>query len=371
MHYRLYCSRCHQLEKNSIIDCDRCGSSLIPEYVYPKHFALKINMLRKHKDSVYSIFQPFLPMHDSRNLADSQGYLTPIVECKILSKKYNTKLLAKLEFLNLTASVKEREGVIEASMAKELGYAGIIVASTGNLAASLAFHCQQVGLKCLVYVPSTISDTKLTQIVTYGAQVKKLKMNYDQLARFVRQEAKKNNYFLGALQAFRMEGYKTVAYELLLQNKKLPSQVIVPMGDATTFSGIWRGFLNLKKLGLIDSFPRMIGVQEKGIDPIVIDYYKKGKLKNDFHGIAKAIHISQPLDMGIALEAMKTSCGKCLAVTSDEIKDSFQELARNEGIYSEYASAATFAAFKKLVKEKFPVYNTVLIITGHGLKNSN
>lgn len=369
MSYILRCSNCNQIEKNSIINCGKCDGSLIPEYKYPKFFDLKILKNDNSNSSVYSTFSSLLPICNDPNFVRFQDYFTPIIRCQELSKKYKTNLSAKLEFLNLTASVKEREGIIEASMAKKLGYAGIIVASTGNLAASLAFHCQQAKLKCLVYVPRKTSDTKLMQIKTYGAKVKKLKMNYDQIAKFVKQEAQKKNYFLGALQAFRMEGYKTVAYELFFQTKRLPDQVIVPMGDATTFAGIWRGFLDLKKLGLIKKLPRMIGVQEKGIDPIVIAYNNQGKLEKNFHGLAKAIHISQPLDIKIALYAIKTTGGVCLSVTSSEIKEAFQELARNEGIYSEYASATTLAAFKKLEKEKLSVCDTILIITGHGLKN--
>lgn len=369
MYYTLHCLNCNQIEKSSIVNCSKCKGPLMPNYKYRKLFSSKIKNSNNSNKSIYSLFQSLLPNKQAKYFLNSQSYFTPIIKCKMLSEKYNTNLSAKLEFLSLTASVKEREGIIEASMAKELGYLGIIVASTGNLAASLSFYCQRIGLECLVYVPWNTSDVKLRQAQIYGAKIKKLKMNYDRIATFARQEAQKKNYFLGALQAFRMEGYKTVAYELFFQLKSLPDQVIVSMGDGTTFSGISRGFADLKNLGLINKLPIMIGVQEKGIDPIVIEFNKTGSLKKKFKGIAKAIHISQPLDIKPALDAVKTTGGKCLAVSSSEIMNAFKELARVEGIYSEYASAAVFAAFKKLDKDNLKRYNTLLIITGHGLKN--
>lgn len=275
----------------------------------------------------------------------------------------------KLEYLNITNSVKDREAIIEVCKAKELGYKTVITASTGNLAASLAAYSSKIGIACIAYVPWNISDSKISQIMKYGANVKKIKKTYDQLAEFAKEEALSKKYFLGGLQAFRCEGYKTVSYELFLQSIQNDSKVFVSMGDGTTLTGIFNGFNELKDYGYIKNIPQIIGVQEKGIDPIVNAFKENQVLSiKKYAGVAKAININNPQDVTQALYAIRKSGGNCISVSSLEIIDACKELASKEGIYSEYASAATFAAFKKVVSDKSRKV-IILIISGSGLKN--
>jgi threonine synthase len=363
---------CKGEEKNSIISCSLCGGGLTPVYFDSEDEAATIRRKQLHieiNEPIFETFHNLLPLQHTSRYTTLHDYFIPVLSCKNLSQKYLCSLQAKLEFLHLTSSIKDREATVEVSKAKELGYKTVVVASTGNLASSLASHCQKAGLNCRVYVPTTVSDAKLYQIKTYGATVEKKEMNYDQIVLFVRKEAEQRGYFLGGLQAFRSEGYKTVAYELYLQKPSLPQRVIVPMGDGTTFVGIWQGFRDLYRLKLTKRIPQMIGVQEKGLDPVAIRFNSSGKLDSSFHGIAKAIHIVNPLDGDLAIQAMRETKGTCLSVTTAEIRNAFQELAISEGIYTEYASAATFAAFKKLLLASSLNGITMLILTGHGLKN--
>lgn len=368
--YTLRCMNCREKEENSIISCGLCGGGLTPVYLDSEDEATTIRRKQSYIDKpIFETFRNLLPLQHTSQYITLHDYFIPVLSCKNLSQKYFSSLQAKLEFLHLTSSIKDREATIEVSKAKELGYKTVVVASTGNLASSLASHCQKASLNCRVYVPATASNAKLHQIRAYGAIVEKMEMNYDQIVSFVRKEAEQRGYFLGALQAFRSEGYKTVAYELYLQKFSPPQRVIVPMGDGTTFVGIWQGFRELYRLKLIKRMPQMIGVQEKGLDPIVVRFHASGKLDSSFHGIAKAIHIANPLDGNLAIQAMRETRGTCLSVTTAEIQNAFQELALFEGVYTEYASAATFAAFKKLLLVSSLKGITMLILTGHGLKN--
>lgn len=368
--YSLHCSYCNSLETNSIIGCSKCHGSLIAEYNYSEdEGATGWRDKELIDNSIFETFRLLLPFNASSSFIKLHSYLTPILDCTEISEKYNSHLQAKLEFLQLTGSVKDREAVIEVTKAKELGYKTLVVASTGNLASSLASHCQKARITCQVFVPSTTSESKLKQIRAYGSDVHKMDLDYDQIASHVREIADKNRFFLGGLQAFRTEGYKTVAYEIFIQSEIMPERVIVPMGDATTFVGIWRGFSDLFRMKLIKKMPKMIGVQEKGLDPIAICFHKKGKLETDFHGIAKAIHIGNPLDGNLAIQAMQETGGECLSVTTKDIEMAYNDLALLQGVYTEYTSATTLAAFKKLSQSTILNGNTMLILTGHGLKN--
>lgn len=368
--YTIICSQCGKEEQNSINFCSSCNGPLTIDYLDSiKNSDSDVVLKLKNRKSIYTTFHAMLPLQSDYSFVNLYSFYTPVICCEVLSRKHRCKLFAKLEFLNLTGSVKDRQAIIEVSMAKELGYQRIIVASTGNLAASIAAHSQKAGIRCMVYVPWTTSNTKIKQAIVYGAEIKKLRKDYDEIVEFVKEEALRKKYFLGGLQAFRHQGYKTLAYEIFRQLPSVPRKIIIPMGDGTTLVGVWQGFKDLINLGLIKNIPQMIGVQEKGIDPIVRTFNNKGRLsKWNSKGIARAIHIKNPLDITLAIKAIKESSGMCISVSTREIQESFKELANKEGIYSEYASASTFAALKRITSiDKNE--SVILVITGNGLKN--
>jgi len=71
-----------------------------------------------------------------------------------------------------------------------------------------------------------------------------------------------NLYFLNP---FATEGDKTVAYELYQQLRSVPDWILVPIGAGPLRAGIYKGYRELKKLGLVDKLPRMVGVQAEGM----------------------------------------------------------------------------------------------------------
>lgn len=365
--YSIICTSCNKEEITSLILCSSCKSLLKTIYKQPKKI-FNFNKTHLQRKSIFEIFQDSLPFNHLYSFL-KESCFTPFISLQKLSEEYKCNIFAKLEFTNITSSVKDREAIIEVSKAKDLGYKTIIVASTGNLAASLAVYAQKANIKCKIYVPWTTSFAKVQQIKLYGAEIKRLRKTYDELVSFVKEEAEKKHYFLGGLQAFRSDGYKTVAYEIFLQAEIFPSIIIIPMGDGTTISGIYQGFKDLYDYGYIKKLPQLIGVQEENIDPIIKKWNNdKKSIKENSLGIAKAINIRNPQDINLVFEAIRNSQGDLMSVSLSEIIESYKELAQKEGIYSEYASATTLAALKKMLPLKTDSH-IALIITGSGLKN--
>jgi threonine synthase len=166
-----------------------------------------------------------------------------------------------------------------------------------------------------------------------------------------------------------------LAYEVYHQlGNRAPDNVVLPVGNAGNISAIWKGFVELKLLGLIDNLPRMIGIQAEGACPIAEAYRKHQTSIVEFEHpetIASAIRIGAPISWKKALKAIYDSKGLADTVSDKEILEAQKKLASLEGLFIEPASASSIAALKKLVEqgEVRGDETTVCVATGHGLKD--
>ncbi len=237
-------------------------------------------------------------------------------------------------------------------------------------------YAAKAGLKAYVLLPAgKVALGKVAQALMHGAKVIGIKGNFDQALALVRQIcAMQGFYLLNSVNPFRLEGQKTIAYEIVDELGFVPDKVILPVGNAGNISAIWKGFKELKWLGLIDSLPKMIGVQAEGANPI----YKAVKEgKDDIEPvlnpetIATAIRIGQPVNARKAIRAIYESKGTAVQVSDEEITRAQKDLASMEGIGVEPASAASIAGLRRLAEngeiERDEV--VVCITTGHLLKD--
>ena len=124
----------------------------------------------------------------------------------------------------------------------------------------------------------------------------------------------------------------------------MPSWVIVSMGSGGSIYSLWKGFKELKALGLTEKLPRMVGVQTEGCAPIV------GKLKETAQKTcnpstrALAILVGEPLQSDLAIKAIKESNGLALTVSDAEILTAELLVAKLEGVFAEPASSAAAKA---------------------------
>ncbi|MFA4640272.1 threonine synthase [Pyrococcus kukulkanii] len=303
---------------------------------------------------------------------------TPLYRLENLEKELGVReLYAKNEGANPTGSFKDRGMTVGVSKALELGMDKVICASTGNTSASLAAYAAKAGIKAYVLVPSgKIALGKLAQAIIYGAQVVPVNGNFDDALRVVVEASRELGvYMLNSINPFRLEGQKTIAYEIYDQLQRVPDNVVVPVGNAGNISAIWKGFKELYEAGVIDELPRMIGIQAEGASPLA-KAWKEGREfrpEEKPETVATAIRIGNPANWPKAWNAAKESGGLFESVTDEEILEAQRILASKEGLFVEPASAASLAGLIKLLREgvidKSESY--VLITTGHGLKDPN
>jgi threonine synthase len=362
-----------------VYSCKRCGDLLEVKYDYDLLEAkLKKSDWQSIPLSVWR-YKDLMPIRDSSKIVSLNEGGTKLHSCRRLANLLGVKhLYVKNEGENPTGSFKDRGMTVGITKAVELNMKTVICASTGNTSASLAAYAAKAGLQCIVLIPSgKIAYGKLAQAMVYGAKVVQVQGNFDQALKMVLELSEKQRevYLLNSINPYRLEGQKSLAYEICDQlNREPPDRVVVPVGNAGNISAIWKGFTEFHKLGLINKLPKMTGIQAEGAAPIA-RAIKNGKDEiipiDKPETIATAIRIGDPISWKKAIRAIRESGGTTETVTDKEILEAQKMLARSEGLFVEPASASSIAGLKKLFEAGKIDKDEVLICvaTGHGLKD--
>lgn len=362
----------------NIYRCPKCGD-LVQVEADVEEVRRKIDSLsiRKMPISVWR-YAHLLPITDTSKVVSLHEGGTGLHHCLRLGSLLGLEhLYVKNEGENPTGSFKDRGMTVGITRALEVGARSVICASTGNTAASLAAYGAKAGLRRIVLIPSgKIAYGKLAQAIVYGAQIVQIRGNFDEALRLVFEICSRNSeiYLLNSVNPFRIEGQKTLAYEVCDQLGRHPDYFIIPVGNAGNISAAWKGFTEYYGLNLIDSKPRMVGVQAEGAAPIAQAVAKRSlsiePVKKP-ETIATAIRIGAPASWKKALRAIYESGGTALTVSDEEILEAQTLLARLEGLFVEPASAAPIAALRKLKENGYFSKDdfVVCVATGHGLKD--
>ncbi len=281
----------------------------------------------------------------------------------------------KFEGANPTGSFKDRGMTVATTVARYLGARAVVCASTGNTSASMSAYAARAGLKPIIILPEgKVAKGKLAQAVLHGATIINVKGNFDQaLEAAVKVSAEGLAYLMNSINPWRIEGQKTVGFEIV-EEMGVPDWIVLPVGNAGNISALWKGLKELYTAGLIEQLPRLAGIQASGAAPLA-KAFKHGVEEPEFvdkpETVATAIRIGRPVSWKRAMRAVRESGGVFEEVSDEEILNGQRELARNEGIGVEPASAAAYAGLRKLVDEGIigKDERVAVIATGHALKD--
>ena len=283
---------------------------------------------------------------------------TPLVAAPTISAEVGAEVWLKLEGANPTGSFKDRGMTCAVSAAVREGAEAIICASTGNTAASAAAYAARAGLTGVVIVPEgKIATGKLAQALVHGARVVALRGNFDQALALVRELVDRHPMALvNSVNAYRLEGQKTAAFELLDELDGEIDALCIPVGNAGNITAYWKGF------GERGAAPKMLGFQAEGAAPLV-----HGAPVEHPETVASAIRIGNPARWEEAMGAVTGSRGAIRAVSDEEILAAWGMLAAREGIFCEPASAASVAGLLRYGAGD--ARRVACVLTGHGLKD--
>ncbi|WP_374711726.1 threonine synthase [Symbiobacterium terraclitae] len=286
---------------------------------------------------------------------------------------FGQPVLLKLDQLNPTGSFKDRGSTVMISKLKEWGVPEIVEDSSGNAGASVAAYARRAGIAARIFVPASTSAGKTAQIRMYGADLVRVDGSREDTTRAALAAAGQTFYASHNWSPYFVAGLKTLAYEICEQQDwQAPDWVVAPVGGGSLVLGLYLGFADLVRAGIIARMPRIAAVQAAVCAPVCEAWQQR------LHEVpevdrqetaAEGIAIARPVKGESILKALYQSGGVALTVSEEEIWATAHLLAE-KGIYVEPTSAAAPAAVRQLVEQGLAGTGSRVVVelTGMGLK---
>ena len=337
-------------------------------------------------------YQELLPIrHPNPTLRLGEGG-TPLIPAANLGMMLGLQnLFIKDERQGPTSSFKDRQASVTISALKEGGITEMVAASTGNVAIALSAYAARAGIKLWAFVTSLVPGVKMREIALYGSQVVKITGSYDEAKKVAAEFARQRGLYqdMGARTVTAVEAMKTIAFEVAEQltmhqglapgstkekpKWRTPDWYIQAISGGMGPLGVYKGFKELKGLGLIDRIPALVPIQVDGCAPMVLSWKK---------GLEKAEPVLSPKtrietlatgDPGRTYTMLRSQVnetgGVFESVSDEEAFRAMHVLAKMEGISAEPAAGVAFAGLFKLVRAGIikPTDTVVVNCTGHTL----
>jgi threonine synthase len=327
------------------------------------------------RSGVWRFRELVLDANDLEIVSHPEGN-TPVLAREAVAKFAGVDaLLMKHEGHNPTGSFKDRGMTVALTQARRIGARAVACASTGNTSASLSAYASQAGIPSFVFVPEgRVAAGKLAQTVAYGARTLQIRGDFDDCLRLARDASDKLGvYLVNSVNPFRIEGQKTIVFELLQQLEwNAPDWIALPAGNLGNTSAFGKALAEAFGFGLIDRIPRLLAVQAAGAAPFAqayADHFAR-RISVRAETRATAIRIGDPASWDRAVRAIAATNGVVESVTDDEIFAAKAVIDRC-GVGCEPASAASVAGVRALAARGLIRRDerVVAVLTGHLLKD--
>jgi len=359
--------------------CPRCGIEGILDVQYD-YLAigrvLSRRILSRRAEQSHWRYRELLPVRaDSAVPALSVGW-TPLTPAPGLARRLGlASLYLKDDGRNATGSLKDRASSVGVVKAREKRRGIIACASTGNAASSCAGMAASLGLRSVIFVPQRAPEPKVTQLLIFGATVLRVRGSYEDAFQLCQRSCARWGWYNrnSGINPYLVEGKKTAGLEIAEQlGWEPPEWVAVSVGDGCTVAGVWKGFRELRTLGLIERTPRILGVQAEGAAPITTAFESGEPMQPvEPKTLADSIAVGVPRNWKKAVLAVRESGGAMINVSDDAILDAMRYTGRLAGIFAEPAAATAVAGLQKAAAEGLVRRRAtaVALITGNGLKD--
>ncbi|MCH8311777.1 MAG: threonine synthase [Nitrospinae bacterium] len=279
-----------------------------------------------------------------------------------------------------TGSFKDLGMTVLVSMVKQMIANGkniraVACASTGDTSAALAAYCAVAGIPAIVFLPKNkVSLTQLIQPITHGILTLSLDTDFDGCMKLVQKLCAENDIYLAnSMNSLRIEGQKTISFELVQQsNWEVPDFVVIPGGNLGNVSAVGKGFQMLYDLGIISKLPRLVCAQAERAAPLYRSYKKGFKNFKPIRAkktLASAIQIGDPVSVKKAMRTLKAFDGIVEKATESELANAAGR-ANRTGLLCCPHTAVALAVTEKLARRGVfkPTDRIVVISTANGLK---
>lgn len=288
------------------------------------------------------------------------------------------ELYVKWEGSNPTGTQKDRAAYRHILKALSQGYDTVTVGTCGNYGVSVAYFSMLAGIRAVIFMPRRYSGSRIPEILHYGADLVEVEGSYEEaVERSIMAALEKGWYDAnpgGVNGDLAIEAFSEISDEIYSHLGRVPDAVSVPVGNGTTLSGIYLGFVRLKERGLTDKVPVMIGATTSSGNQIALSLREgeKGLLDVEPSSVRES-EINEPLvsiksfDGDRAIEAILSTGGRIYEFTDDELVTLSNTLLELEGIPALPASASSLGALMRFSREMDGSGPCVAVVTGRSV----
>lgn len=352
--------------------CSKCGLPLRVDYDF-SGLQLQLSDLREREPTLWR-YREMLPLQPGDEISLAEGF-TPLLPVA-------ANVWVKDESRNPTGSFKARGMALAVSMARHLGAKSFAAPSAGNAAGALAAYAARAGMPATVAMPTDTPKPFFDECALYGATVHRVAGTISDAGKFLREHflsepAGRDAFDVSTLrEPYRIEGKKTMAYELVEQMQgRVPDVVLYPTGGGTGLIGMHKAFEEMARLGWIahGSSPRFVSVQASGCAPVVKAFIAGEQRTQpwvDPQTNAYGLRVPAPLGGFVCLRVLRATGGTAIAIDDADAHRGTEELGARAGIDVCPEGGAAWAALGKLRASGFiqPQHTVVVFNTGTGLK---
>jgi threonine synthase len=296
-------------------------------------------------------YREMLPIADDEEPVSLGEGGTPLLRARRLDAllELGLELYVKDEAQNPTGSFKSRGMSAAVTCAKRLGTEQLVAPSAGNAGGALAAYGARAGIPVTVFLPADTPQVLIEECRTYGADVRLVDGLIDEAGTQAGAFAKETGAFNVATlrEPYRIEGKKTMGYELVEQLGGLPDAVFYPTGGGTGLIGMWKAFEEMEAAGWIDARrPKMFSIQAEGCAPIVHAYeagLDHAERVEHAHTAAWGLRVPSALGDRLMLHAIRASGGAAIAVSEEAMRDEMLVLRSTEGVDASEEGGAALA----------------------------
>ena len=355
-----------------------CGAPLLARYDMDAARAWTRSSLAGRITTMWR-YREMLPIeHDAEPITLHEGF-TPLVHAKTLGGLVGLpNVHVKDESLNPTNSFKARGMSAAVTKAHALGATVLSVPSAGNAADAMAAYAAKSGMSAKVFMPRDVKVPFIREAQLYGADVTLVDGLITDAGRLAAERSSAEGWYDASTlkEPYRIEGKKTMAYELVEQlDWRVPDWIIYPTGGGTGLIGMWKALAELEALGWIEAGqrPHMVSVQATGCAPVVRAFDEGADTATPWDNAATCadgLRVPRAIGDFLILRALRESDGAAVAVSDDDMVEGMKELGRREGISAAPEGGAAFAALRWLCQRGRVATDDVVVLfnTGGALK---
>ncbi|GIK39366.1 MAG: hypothetical protein BroJett011_31990 [Chloroflexota bacterium] len=360
--------------------CPECGGEWL-ELIYNLNETAYIwRHELPQRDRTMWRYWELLPILDKKHIVSMGEGGTPLLRAENLGAMLGRRnIFIKDERQGPTASFKDRQASLAISVLKEADIKELVVASTGNVAISYSAYCARSGIKLWAFLDSNVPHEKMREVTLYGTEVIKVSSNYDRTKQVAAQFAKYRNLFLdkGVKGISAREAMKTLAFEIAEQIGRIrgvgwaaPDWYIQAVSGGMGPIGVWQGFYELYRMGLIKKIPKLAIIQTEGCAPMVNSFHKGLESCEIVQNPASIINVLATGNPGPAYPYLRnlvlTYGGAFVKVDDQASFRAMRVMAQMEGLSMEPAAAVACAGLIKMVQEQLISPNETVVINASG-----